>query len=92
MKSFKSLREQRDNEMEKAEMAEQQLHFICYAVDEILEYIQEGGEIEEEWYQNKLSKVHSDVEGLYSYVQGEKHRMKNDDEDDDDDMMPGMYR
>ena len=87
MKSFKSLREQRDNEMEKAEMAEQQLHFICYAVDEILEYVQDGGEIEE-WYQNKLSKVHSDVEGLYSYVQGEKHRMENDD----DDMMPGMYR
>ena len=89
MKTFKSLREQRDNEMEKAEMAEQQLHFICYAVEEILEYVQDGGEIEE-WYQNKLSKVHSDVEGLYSYVQGEKHRMGK--EDDDDDMMGSMYR
>ena len=89
MKSFKLIREQRDNEMEKAEMAEQQLHFICYAVDEILEYVQDGGEIEE-WYQNKLSKVHSDVEGLYSYVQGEKHRMNNDDEDDD--TMGAIYR
>lgn len=73
MKSFKNLREQRDNEMEKVEMAEQQLHFLCYASQEILQYVQQGGEVEE-WYQNKLSKVHSDMEGLYSYIQGEKHR------------------
>ena len=58
---------------EKVEMAETQLYFIGYACDEILDYIEMGGEIEE-WYQNKLSKVHSDMEGLHSYIEGEMRR------------------
>jgi hypothetical protein len=58
---------------EKKEMAETQLHFIKYAAEEILEYIGMGGEIEE-WYQNKLSKVQSDVESLHSYIEGESRR------------------
>ncbi len=32
-----------------------------------------GGEVEE-WYQNKLSKVQSEVESLHSYIEGEKRR------------------
>jgi hypothetical protein len=59
---------------EKLEMAETQLHFIGYAADEILNYIKTGGEVEE-WYQNKLSKVHSDMESLHSYVEGESRRV-----------------
>jgi hypothetical protein len=58
---------------EKNEMAETQLHFIKYAAEEILEYIKMGGEIEE-WYQNKLSKVQSEVESLHSYIEGESRR------------------
>lgn len=58
---------------EKTEMAQTQLHFIKYAAEEILEYIEMGGEIEE-WYQNKLSKVQSEVESLHSYVEGEARR------------------
>jgi hypothetical protein len=58
---------------EKTEMAQTQLHFIKYAAEEILEFIEMGGEIEE-WYQNKLSKVQSDVESLHSYVEGESRR------------------
>ena len=58
---------------EKTEMAQTQLHFIKYAAEEILEYIEMGGEIEE-WYQNKLSKVQSEVESLHSYVEGESRR------------------
>ena len=58
---------------EKHEMAETQLHFIKYAAEEILEYIEMGGEIEE-WYQNKLSKVQSEVESLHSYIEGESRR------------------
>ena len=58
---------------EKNEMAENQLHFIKYAAEEILEYIKMGGEIEE-WYQNKLSKVQSELESLHSYVEGESRR------------------
>jgi hypothetical protein len=66
------LREQ-DDTMEKKEMASTQAHFIKYAAEEILEYIEMGGQIEE-WYQNKLSKVHSDMEGLHSWMEGEKRR------------------
>jgi hypothetical protein len=65
---------------EKHEMAETQLYFICYAAEEILEYVQMGGNIEE-WYQNKLSKVHSDMEGLHSFVEGEKRRLGMEKED-----------
>jgi len=64
---------EQDDTMEKKEMAQTQLHFIGYAAKEILEFIDMGGEIEE-WYQNKLSKVHSDMEGLHSYIEGEKRR------------------
>jgi hypothetical protein len=64
--------EQNDT-MEKVEMAQGQLHFICYAAEEILEFIKKGGDVEE-WYQNKLSKVHSDMESLHSYVEGEMRR------------------
>lgn len=85
MKTLKDIRngllsEERDETTEKVEMAETQLHFICYAAKEILEYIKMGGEIEE-WYQNKLSKVHSDVESLHSYVEGEKRRTGMVDEE-----------
>jgi hypothetical protein len=59
--------------LEKSEMAQTQLHFIKYAAEEILEYINMGGKIEE-WYQNKLSKVQSEVESLHSYVEGESRR------------------
>ena len=58
-----------DNEMEKKEMMKTQLHFIKYAADEICEYIDMGGEIEE-WYQNKVSKAFADFEGLHSYMEG----------------------
>jgi hypothetical protein len=66
------LKEQSDT-FEKNEMAQTQLHFIKYASKEILDYIEMGGEIEE-WYQNKLSKVQSEVESLHSYIEGEKRR------------------
>jgi len=64
---------EQDDSMEKKEMAQTQLHFMAYAAKEILEFIDMGGEIEE-WYQNKLSKVQSEVESLHSYIEGEKRR------------------
>jgi hypothetical protein len=75
-----SISEQSDKE-EKHEMAQTQAHFIKYAAEEILEYIEMGGEIEE-WYQNKLSKVHSDLESLHSYMEGEKRRTGMSEEAD----------
>ena len=76
MKAMKEEVEQvfeQDDTMEKKEMAQTQLHFIKYAAEEILGFIKMGGEIEE-WYQNKLSKVQSEVESLHSYIEGEKRR------------------
>jgi hypothetical protein len=70
--SMPKLKEENDT-TEKTEMAETQLHFIHYAAEEILDYIDDGGEVEE-WYQNKLSKVHSDMESLHSYIEGESRR------------------
>ena len=79
-----------DDTMEKKEMAETQLHFIKYAAEEILEYIEMGGEIEE-WYQNKLSKAQSEFESLHSYIEGESRRlgMKEDVQQEVSEAYPG---
>ena len=63
-----------DPEAQKSEMALTKLHFIEYAAEEIMEYVEIGAPIEE-WYQIKLAKVHADMEGLHSYMEGEKRRM-----------------
>ena len=63
-----------DPEAQKSEMALTKLHFIEYAAEEIMEYVEMGAPIEE-WYQIKLAKVHADMEGLHSYMEGEKRRM-----------------
>lgn len=75
----KNVKEETETE-EKHEMAQTQLHFITYAAEEILDYIDMGGEIEE-WYQNKLSKIHSDMESLHSQMEGEKRRAGMVDEE-----------
>ena len=81
---------EQDDSMEKKEMAQTQLHFMAYAAKEILEFIEMGGEIEE-WYQNKLSKVQSEVESLHSYIEGEKRRtgMVKEEEQIDEKAPPG---
>jgi hypothetical protein len=71
-KKYGHMKEESDT-TEKTEMAQTQLHFMKYAAEEILEFIEMGGEVEE-WYQNKLSKVMSDIESLHSYVEGESRR------------------
>ena len=65
----RKLPEEMDNEMQKKDMMKTQLHFIKYAADEICEYIDMGGNIEE-WYQNKVSKAFADFESLHSYMEG----------------------
>ena len=47
-----------------------QLGFIQYASDHMADYVSSGID-PEEWYQNKLSAVHSAVKSLYAYAQGE---------------------
>jgi hypothetical protein len=72
------LKEENDT-TEKVEMIQSQLHFIKYACEEILEFIDEGGEVEE-WYQVKVAKTFSEFESLHSYIEGESRRtgMKED--------------
>ena len=83
---------EQDDSMEKKEMAQTQLHFIKYAAEEILAFIDMGGEVEE-WYQNKLSKVQSEVESLHSYIEGEKRRTGMVEEVEQiDEISPGLAR
>jgi len=66
------LKEETDT-TEKVEMTQSQLHFIHYACEEILEYIDDGGEVEE-WYQVKVAKAFSEFESMHSFIEGEKRR------------------
>jgi hypothetical protein len=66
------LKEESDT-TEKVEMTQSQLHFIHYACEEILEYIDDGGEVEE-WYQVKVAKAFSEFESMHSFIEGEKRR------------------
>jgi hypothetical protein len=66
------LKEETDTS-EKVEMVQSQLHFIKYACEEILEYIDDGGEVEE-WYQVKVAKSFSEFESLHAYIEGESRR------------------
>jgi hypothetical protein len=69
----KSVKEETDT-VEKNEMVESQLHFIKYACDEILDYIEMGGKIEE-WYQVKVAKSFSEFESLHAFMEGESRRL-----------------
>src|SRR6056300_546016 len=48
-------------------MATDQLEFIKYAADEIIQHIQNGGEFPE-WMQNKLSGTHEKMKGLHANI------------------------
>jgi hypothetical protein len=56
---------------DRSEMLVRQLHFISYAAEEIVEFLEEGRDIES-WYQNKIAIVFDSMEGLYSFAEGEK--------------------
>lgn len=67
---------------EKNDMAHTQLHFISYASEKIMNLILSGVKVEE-WYQNKLSKVHSDMESLYAYMEGTSRKDSMNDTEED---------
>jgi hypothetical protein len=87
-KSKNNIKESEYNDTEeKNDMAHTQLHFISYASEKIMNLILSGVKVEE-WYQNKLSKVHSDMESLYAYMEGtsRKNTMGDTDEDMKEDL------
>lgn len=59
---------------EEVEMMEGQLHFIIYAAEEIMDYLDMVDD-PEEWYQNKLSGVFYEMKALHAYAEGEKRDM-----------------
>ena len=65
----KSMEENYNSSVEENDMALTQLNFIHYAAEEIIMAVKAGTDMEE-WYQNKLSKLHGEMESLYSYMQG----------------------
>lgn len=68
------LHEEENDTVEKNEMVQAQLHFIKYACEEILDYIDKGGKVEE-WYQVKIAKSFSEFESLHSFMEGESRRL-----------------
>jgi len=80
----RALRNEENDTMEKTEMLQSQLHFIKYACEEILDYVEQGGEVEE-WYQVKVAKSFSEFESLHSFMEGESRRtgMKEETELDE---------
>jgi hypothetical protein len=70
------------HENEVADMYLRQLHFIDYAADELMDFIEMGGMCEE-WVQNKLAKVHGDMETIHAWMEGTK-RMNGMSKDEDD--------
>ena len=112
--SFKELIEKvSDNEellespQEEISMMIKQLHFICYASEEIMEYLSAEDMDPEEWWQNKLAQVFGNVKSLYAYAKGSEVLKKDIEQDDDlgiedddviepsdgevDDLMNSMY-
>jgi hypothetical protein len=53
-------------------MMQRQLEFICYAAEEIQQYLSQEGIDPEEWYQNKLANAFSYMKSLHAYAEGEK--------------------
>jgi hypothetical protein len=62
------------------EMLIRQLHFIQYAAEEIVDFLEEGNEVEA-WYQNKLAVVFDKMQGLHAYAEGEMYKSGEDEMD-----------
>ena len=61
-----------ESPQEEISMMMKQLHFICYASEEIMEYLGAEDMDPEEWWQNKLAEVFSNVKSLYAYAKGDQ--------------------
>lgn len=89
-----------ESPQEEISMMVKQLHFICYASEEIMEYLGAEDMDPEEWWQNKLAQTFGQMKSLYAYAKGSEVVKKDieatdadDDLDDDevDDLMNSMY-
>ena len=74
-----------------AEMVDNQIAFIKYAVDEIEDNVKAGGEFPE-WFQNKLSGVHETIKMLHAYMEGERRSDDQGEEDVEEKAPPGREK
>ncbi len=72
-----------ESPQEEISMMIKQLHFICYASEEIMEYLSAEDMDPEEWWQNKLAQVFGNVKSLYAYAKGSEAMNKDIEQDDD---------
>ena len=72
-----------ESPQEEVSMMMKQLHFICYASEEIMEYLGAEDMDPEEWWQNKLAQVFGNVKSLYAYAKGSEVVKKDIEQDDD---------
>jgi len=64
-------------------MAVKQIEFIEYAAKELMDYVKKGEDFPE-WFQNKLSKAHGEIESLHSAMGKHESTMPYTDEEADD--------
>ena len=64
-------------------MAVKQIEFIEYAAKELMNYVKKGEDFPE-WFQNKLSKAHGEIESLHSAMGKHESTMPYTDEEADD--------
>lgn len=92
-KQFKMPRNIDEDASEEIPMMAKQLHFIKYAADEIMDYLEMGID-PEEWFQNKLAAAHNELKSLHAYIEGDKRYMQNmmpDNDDDLEDLLAASY-
>lgn len=72
-----------ESPQEEVSMMMKQLHFICYASEEIMEYLGAEDMDPEEWWQNKLAQTFGNMKSLYAYAKGSEVVKKDIEQDDD---------
>ena len=61
----------KESAYEDNDMLIRQLHYITYAAEEIIEYLEKGNQVER-WYENKLAVVFDKMQGMAAFVEGDE--------------------
>ena len=70
----------KESSEENNDMLVRQLHYIQYAAEEIIEFLEEDGGTVENWYENKIAVIFDSIQSLHAYAEGDKIMSKIDDE------------
>jgi len=81
--------EQAIDQADEIDMAMGQLEFIKYAAEEIKGHFKMGFEMEE-WFQNKLARMHGTMMTLHAYIEGEEGKAGMNESINENDMFNQM--